>query len=542
MNRSRRCHRYKVRDSTTFEANGFRNRGNRSVRENVSCYSYSEPDNVKNRLFSKTRPNHPDNTVADTRVRPNVESTSKIRYRCRRGAGCNKSNVTDKTSVFSDIPGFFYDHQKKKYFRILPGHNNHNPLTVANIYKQESVKNCKYFHTKKAEEANPPLLNNFATRQLGLIQGKRVISNFIGNKMLKMKNITRVKIDNSALDYPLTDCRYLVGFPDKSTILGSWSLEKQPGILIQSINLEDALEGLFEESSENGNLFEGKNCEIVNIHPHYRVADMCWTDISTDLSFVLIVCTGCDVITPALSCVQLRPVRQLCGSSSSVLQDMDQLTQTYEYPGMAIWSCAWNRATLQVAFGVEGLAYCRHIETGDTKDIFTEKENLYSLCFSKDGNILFGGSHKGNLICSDLRDSIQDKVIYSMNVGRGLSYIHLLNGENGLIASGYDGKLAQIDLRNRQVVFDYPDHNNSHMKLPFSVDEGSGVLCSAGQDRMTRIWNLHDGKLLNVICPQSSDSFQPWVWYSESWKKPSGGRNSGLVMVSGVDLEVYKTC
>ncbi|XP_076347533.1 DDB1- and CUL4-associated factor 4-like [Tachypleus tridentatus] len=403
MNRSRRCHRYKVRDSTTFEANGFRNRGNRSVRENVSCYSYSEPDKVTNRLFSKTRSNHPDNTVADTRVRPNIESTSKIRYRCRRGAGCNKSNVTDKTSVFSDIPGFFYDHQKKKYFRILPGHNNHNPLTVANIYKQESVKNCKYFHTKKAEEANPPLLNNFATRQLGLIQGKRVISNFIGNKMLKMKNITRVKIDNSALDYPLTDCRYLVGFPDKSTILGSWSLEKQPGILIQSINLEDALEGLFEESSENGNLFEGKNCEIVNIHPHYRVADMCWTDISTDLSFVLIVCTGCDVITPALSCVQLRPVRQLCGSSSSVLQDMDQLTQTYEYPGMAIWSCAWNRATLQVAFGVEGLAYCRHIETGDTKDIFTEKENLYSLCFSKDGNILFGGSHKGNLICSDLR-------------------------------------------------------------------------------------------------------------------------------------------
>lgn len=38
---------------------------------------------------------------------------------------------------FIDLPGFYYDPEKNRYFRLLPGHNNCNPLTKEGLQKKE---------------------------------------------------------------------------------------------------------------------------------------------------------------------------------------------------------------------------------------------------------------------------------------------------------------------------------------------------------------------------------------------------------------------
>lgn len=37
----------------------------------------------------------------------------------------------------AELPGFYFDREKNRYFRILPGHNNHNPLTSKKIREKK---------------------------------------------------------------------------------------------------------------------------------------------------------------------------------------------------------------------------------------------------------------------------------------------------------------------------------------------------------------------------------------------------------------------
>ncbi|KAF4787914.1 DDB1- and CUL4-associated factor 4-like protein 2 [Turdus rufiventris] len=49
-----------------------------------------------------------------------------------------------------ELPGFYYDPEKNRYFRLLPGHNNHNPLTKDSI--QHKVMECKRLRLLEEEE------------------------------------------------------------------------------------------------------------------------------------------------------------------------------------------------------------------------------------------------------------------------------------------------------------------------------------------------------------------------------------------------------
>lgn len=46
------------------------------------------------------------------------------------------SSRTGESSV-PELPGFYFDPEKNRYFRLLPGHNNCNPLTKEGIQQKE---------------------------------------------------------------------------------------------------------------------------------------------------------------------------------------------------------------------------------------------------------------------------------------------------------------------------------------------------------------------------------------------------------------------
>uniref|UniRef100_A0A2K5RTM5 DDB1- and CUL4-associated factor 4 n=1 Tax=Cebus imitator TaxID=2715852 RepID=A0A2K5RTM5_CEBIM len=47
------------------------------------------------------------------------------------------SSGTAAASSVPELPGFYFDPEKKRYFRLLPGHNNCNPLTKESIRQKE---------------------------------------------------------------------------------------------------------------------------------------------------------------------------------------------------------------------------------------------------------------------------------------------------------------------------------------------------------------------------------------------------------------------
>lgn len=52
-------------------------------------------------------------------------------------AASSSTSSTSAGSSVPELPGFYYDPEKNRYFRLLPGHNNCNPLTVEGIRQKE---------------------------------------------------------------------------------------------------------------------------------------------------------------------------------------------------------------------------------------------------------------------------------------------------------------------------------------------------------------------------------------------------------------------
>lgn len=47
------------------------------------------------------------------------------------------SSSTAGSSSVPDLPGYYFDPEKNRYFRLLPGHNNCNPLTKEGLRHKE---------------------------------------------------------------------------------------------------------------------------------------------------------------------------------------------------------------------------------------------------------------------------------------------------------------------------------------------------------------------------------------------------------------------
>lgn len=77
--------------------------------------------------------------------------------------------------------------------------------------------------------------------------------------------------------------------------------------------------------------------------------------------------------------------------------------------------------------------------------------------------------------------------------------VRILQEEQYLMASDMAGKIKLWDLRTIKCVRQYEGHVNEYAYLPLHVHEEEGILVAVGQDCYTRIWSLHDARLLRTI-------------------------------------------
>lgn len=398
----------------------------------------------------------------------------------------NDENIYDPEELF----GYRYDPVLKRYFKI-----GGEPLRQGAQSKQAksqstSVKRKKPEITVKYGNSMRSLSvsgipRTLQLREMGFTKNPSFSSSLIKMKLRQFKASYNQKV---SLNQEVVTCDYVQGH--QNYLIGAWSVtDEVQDILIKGECVD------FDSVGNEVNLdsyFSDENCVIATLHKRQVLRDMCIGDLDSDHLCVGYVSNDIDhkVYRSSAACLS---VSRNVGSYDATL------IYGHSYPS-ASESCAFGSAKKLFAVGLE-----KNVNMYTIFSSFPEVIGVpgrpFSLNFNPDNSMMYCGLHNGTFLGLDLREPRHNPAVYIKLAG-GLIDFKLLRNETSLVVSAFS-TLLNVDLRARRVVFKYPCHVNKYKRLlPLSYDETWNVLCSPGQDNVTRLWCLKDGKpLLSVQAP-----------------------------------------
>ncbi|XP_048393096.2 WD repeat domain 21 isoform X1 [Stegostoma tigrinum] len=448
-------------------------------------------------------------------------------------SGLNEQNnlaaeSTSNTSVSPDVPelpGFYYDRKKDRYFRLLPGHNNCNPLTWESIRKMEMEE--KRLETLEADaKAKQPVVRMglnltrlLQKRDSGLMK-PAACSRFI--QELKVGGMKKNKLDTRSLD---------------SSIQSSFQM------ILADTNVERIFAAITDKAGYKYGILNldghGRESQLISVDmcdnlysTHRKGTAACWASLSGRDSHVLLCLSG-NADMPG--CISLLPASIFRNSNS------DHLSMLCNFRSSTVWTCAWcfnPQADKCFSTGVLYRVFVTDAVTGQ-KQIFNTNSSVLAQQFARRAPVLYNGCRSGEIFSLDIRQRMTKALSWAGTVisqNSAVTSIRLLQDENYLMAADMIGKIKLWDLRTTRCVKQYEGHHNECAYLPIYPHEEEGILLAVGQDCYTRIWSLRDGTILRTIpSPHSisKDSIPSIVFSSQL-----GGRGGvpGLLMAVCHDL------
>ncbi|XP_075048894.1 DDB1- and CUL4-associated factor 4 isoform X2 [Mixophyes fleayi] len=437
-----------------------------------------------------------------------------------------------QASSAPELPGFYFDPEKNRYFRMLPGHNNCNPLTKEGILRHEmELKRLQLLEEDKARKKasrhglNASLL--VLKRQLGLMPFstycRRVHElkvNCMQRKEVYINSPEPVGAGTHRFEFILADseCKTLFAVNDVENGFCKY------GLL--------TLNGLW------------KDIPTVESHdnPYFtnqKVVAACWASVTAPDSHVLVCLLGKSDIP---GCVSLIP--------SCLFRNLDTDYNDNGHPEMLYnvrvsnaWSCAWNlnpRLECSYAAGLSNQVLVMNAVT-DVRKTFRTNSDVLAQQFATESLLLYNGLRSGEIFSIDMRvpslSPTNWRKALTFSHGSSITCLQLLRDENYLLVADMCGRIKLWDVRMVKCVQLYEGHNNSYAYLPVHVKEDEGLLVAVGQDCYTRIWNLQDARLLRTIpspYAASKDSIPSVVFSPHLGGK--GQMVPGLLMAVKKDL------
>ncbi|XP_037502291.1 uncharacterized protein LOC119376577 [Rhipicephalus sanguineus] len=388
------------------------------------------------------------------------------------------------------LPGFYYDASQRRYFRLTPGQNRHNPLTQASIDAKLSNKKCReVVEASLQRSGNTALPRSLCRMQIGLLPFSNFAASVQRARMASLKGIVHAEIENGG------ECTYLSGLRDSdaAVCVGAWATETGDGRRGSVLRFID-----FGNSTND--------ClQTVTSHPAHKVVDInvYRQPDGTTRTFCAYVASDC--MSSLNSFAKSYPIN---GGGSIV---------TWLPTSEALRSCATSTGGRAHAVGMEKeIRLLRILQAGSVgTNVWTRRESPLSVEFSDDGNLLFVGTHRGNVMCTDLRDRPHTNHTFVVPLYRGVVSLRVIDSGSMLIASAHDGNLVLMDLRNKHVVQKFSGHHNNGLKMPLSYNASEQTVCSAGHDKVVRLWKVGEREPLTALKP-GNGQHQPWPWYSST--------------------------
>lgn len=379
-----------------------------------------------------------------------------------------------------DIPGFYYDPQKKKYFRITAGSSRHVILNEqeAKVRKQQDVTRQ---HLSDSHVNTPSFVNSYFQMQQGQITPSNLTEQLMKiriNDAFRNRKETYVQAD---LQLDMRDnspkCVMAKYNSEKQVIHGIWSDFSGSIISRVDVNLESANES--QKVIVTGGLNLPPCCSVLDID--YFHGD-------------------CDV----LFCLNHFRDRSSCLLIESTLADPDDPLVTrmnfeFEY---SYKSCAAGDG--KFALGGDKQIKVLYFNANfplDNCNIYTLQWAVTAMKFLNSGMSpeLLAGTANGFIRLYDIR-SKEDDSSQRMRVGYYTINSLAQVDSNKWLVAGHSNNLCLIDRRNlKGPVLQFAEHVNSCHKLEPSVDSVTRVVCSPGEDCVTRFWSLDSGNLMTQL-------------------------------------------
>ncbi|KAI5627540.1 DDB1- and CUL4-associated factor 4 isoform X1, partial [Silurus asotus] len=447
-----------------------------------------------------------------------------------RSSGSDSASTSGSSAPAPELPGFYFDPEKNRYFRLLPGHNNCNPLTRELLEKkeQERKRTMLLLEDEQVRKKSPRTgLNStllLQRRRLGEVHPNSYCRLVHEVKVSEMK---RHKLELQSVDASSSNA------DNFRLIVADSACERV--FTVNDVSHGGCKYGIMKFGGCGNGSLSAQMCDNLYF-TNRKVNSVCWSSVTHSDSHVLLCLVG---ISQTPGCVSLLPASLFNNSNP------DQPGMLCSFKISTAWSCAWclnPQADKTFSTGLSRSVIVTDVVTG-RRQTYSTGSDVLAQQFALRAPVLFNGCRSGEIFSIDLRQRGRGRD-HSWKSSRfhqdsAVTSIRLLQDENYLLAADMLGKIKLWDVRVKRAAMQYEGHHNEYAYLPLHLCEQEGLLLAVGQDCYTRLWSLRDGHLLRTIPsphPAEKDSIPNVVFSSRL-----GGRRGlpGLLMAVCNNLYYY---
>ncbi|CAL1534593.1 unnamed protein product [Lymnaea stagnalis] len=448
----------------------------------------------------------------------------------------------------SDIPGYYYDKEKKNYFKILPNTMSSisSFVTKETVRKQEAEKQrlsdvqrlagrghrgSSSMHTLVLKEkSNNHLVNVLKSVQCGQFTCENLSTYVIRQMCYNLQPV--VEWTNYCPSQPslnLDEIQKLELSSKKDKLVSVTSVKSCIAQCIQLMNVKEEMCRSYGGDKKR-TLVSVKPSDVV-VGPIYKkISSLCWAQLpSLPGQHTILYTTVCPI-------GYMPSIIYLCNLDAATSESMTVFELNLGFK--IVWSTAWNRHQSRFSVGSERKCHLIDVATRRRWTYNTYNSDPLAQMFSPTNcNVMYNGTRAGLILTHDVRS--QGRPQAEMRQQHGVGCLRQLRDDNYILASDFSATICTWDQRMRKIVIKYKGLVNSHYQLPFHIDETETVICSTGSDSYTKIWDCRSGEMLQSLPPPypvSIDSF-PITMYSQQWGNIPG--NTGLIMAMNNKFKIY---
>ncbi|KAI1285572.1 hypothetical protein HDE_11868 [Halotydeus destructor] len=329
----------------------------------------------------------------------------------------------------SDLPGFYYDAEKRRYFRLLPGSNRNNPLTLDKI----KVKECQGAGSsgagnskKKARPVHQALFHQ-------QINGPQMDGSLnLQERIIKSKLDSMSEKEDASLDLldfcgnKLSDvvCENFIGVPEKNAVYGVW--HGSNGTSVYRLSVRDKIHGKPDPSQALA--IDAEQSLINCFPPGNQVMDFAVTrGLDSEPDSVFCLTSHLKTNNKVSSSLGIQFIKQderrsgCFGTGHSV---------RFEFPNV-LYSCAGGRTLFAIGGDKQIRLFSptsRHYTSPysgfcDQNTLAVDDGKVTSLKLTEDNSKLLAGTNKGEFYVFDPKTT--NKISFAL-FSRSIVYCHVL--------------------------------------------------------------------------------------------------------------------
>ncbi|XP_031564847.1 DDB1- and CUL4-associated factor 4-like [Actinia tenebrosa] len=414
------------------------------------------------------------------------KQTTNKEAKCRLCGGVVVEKRQETT--YRHIPGFIYDTEKKKYFRIT--HEIQCKMSSQEVNKESKIcKKCSEVKRKRLKkQQNSSFVKFIMSRQYQqtdpLISQSEAMEKLVQQYRVRQSSklhLTHVYAPEFAVSSIHPDLKH-----QRILTLYKTSGSEDPVVQFHQVS---------KDKNHKMSIVPGSS-----MMKDQLVTSLNWSPHPKTIDFFLITLLG-------------------HGDKwgEGLLFQVEELTQRFlgRYPmnRHSVWTSAWNKNPLYdniISLGASNLAL--------TFDVNTRHRLLRFPSVS---------------------DTFAQQFAFKVRASSG-KYLPPHPSKN----SSYDPIIRKWDLRMQRIVREYHGHvNQNTLRLPIFVDSTDSLLFAAGEDSLTRVWSVRTGEIVRTIPYPDKESKQivqvPALCYSDEWGGPGG--LPGLMYATNDNVRLYST-